>query len=118
MQGLPGAAPKKKTIWQIKTLRLPHQDEASEADAKETTEADVKETTDASETLGNPDSESETDEMEMTDVSEVSKMPEETASDTAEEDGASLQGLSLSILGDSLSTYEGWIPGECTNFSL
>ena len=53
------------------------------------------------------------DETEMTDVSEKS---EETASETAEENSAPLQGLSLSILGDSLSTYEGWIPGECTNF--
>ena len=27
-----------------------------------------------------------------------------------------LEGMSLSILGDSISTFDGWIPGECTVF--
>ncbi len=111
--GAAGCGAEEKDNMADKNASAATQDEASEADAKETTEADVKETIGTSETLENPDSESETDEAEMTDVSEKS---EETASETAEENSAPLQGLSLSILGDSLSTYEGWIPGECTNF--
>ncbi len=111
--GAAGCGAEEKDNMADKNASAATQDEASEADAKETTEADVKETIGTSETLENPDSESETDETEMTDVSEKS---EETASETAEENSAPLQGLSLSILGDSLSTYEGWIPGECTNF--
>ena len=34
----------------------------------------------------------------------------------SDEETASLEGVTLSRLGDSLSTYEGWLPGECTNF--
>lgn len=41
-------------------------------------------------------------DTEMTDVSDVELVQ--------------LEGLTLSILGDSLSTYEGWIPEECTVF--
>lgn len=41
-------------------------------------------------------------EIEMTDMSETGTVQ--------------LEGITLSILGDSLSTFEGWIPGECTNF--
>jgi len=111
--GAAGCGAEEKDNMADKNASCATQDEVPEANAKETTEADVKETIGTSETLENPDSESETDETEMTDVSEKS---EETASETAEENSAPLQGLSLSILGDSLSTYEGWIPGECTNF--
>lgn len=34
----------------------------------------------------------------------------------AEEESIVLEGMSLSILGDSISTFEGWIPAECTIF--
>lgn len=50
----------------------------------------------------------ETETKEVTNVSETAE--------TSDGENTSLQGLSLSILGDSLSTYEGWIPSECTNF--
>lgn len=33
-----------------------------------------------------------------------------------EEESVVLEGMSLSILGDSISTFEGWIPAECTIF--
>lgn len=60
------------------------------------------------------------EETEMSDVSdteEESDSPsEESRTDMTEEGSTSLQGLDFSILGDSLSTYEGWIPDECTNF--
>ena len=39
---------------------------------------------------------------------------EQPASETAEE--VLLKGLGLSILGDSISTFDGWIPGECVVF--
>lgn len=56
----------------------------------------------------------EMQEMEMTDVSEMAEASGTT--EVSDGENVSLQGLSLSILGDSLSTYEGWIPSECTNF--
>lgn len=36
--------------------------------------------------------------------------------DASEMEAVDLEGTALSILGDSLSTFEGWIPNECTNF--
>ncbi len=53
------------------------------------------------------------DGEKTTDVSDSAETSGKTGVETDEK---SFQGLSLSILGDSLSTYEGWIPNECTNF--
>lgn len=63
----------------------------------------TEETTDSSESAG------------ASQEQEAEKEDSET-SEAAEGEGSSLHGLNLSILGDSLSTYEEWIPGECTNF--
>ncbi len=56
-------------------------------------------TEDASNAMADEESEKDAEMTEVSDAGDVS-----------------LEGVTLSILGDSLSTYEGWIPGECTVF--
>ena len=65
----------------------------------------------------------ETDNVaDANDVADEDNMADEDAekeidlTDVSEMRAVQLEGVKLSILGDSLSTFEGWIPGECTNF--
>lgn len=75
---------------------------SGDAAVEESTETDTASDADVT---ANGENASETegeDGTEMTNVSGVEKIE--------------LEGATLSILGDSLSTFEGWIPNECTNF--
>ncbi|MBD5504968.1 MAG: SGNH/GDSL hydrolase family protein [Lachnospiraceae bacterium] len=87
--------------------------EATEKDAEEA--ADVQESMDnMSEKSGNSDGKSEAGQAEA-------------SAETPVDEPVSLEGLGISILGDSISTYDGWIPegfgvfypfdGELTNVS-
>lgn len=72
------------------------------------------------------DTESERDSEELEDADGDSAAAQEGSADGSGEDaseeeqllaqGIQLEGMSLSILGDSISTFDGWIPGECTVF--
>lgn len=73
-------------------------DAVEDADSKTDTETDANAAADEN---SGADIDEEKD-IEMTGVSDVEPVQ--------------LEGVTLSILGDSLSTYEGWIPEECTVF--
>lgn len=69
------------------------------------------------------DTEDEKDSVELADNGgDNSAARKDSAGENISDEGQQpaqsiqLEGMSLSILGDSISTFDGWIPGECTVF--
>lgn len=90
---------------------------AGQGDDAKAVEEKTTETSEDEKTLPESGTEAGNDMTSMPDVSETAEAADNTDTpETAGAEGRSFQGLSLSILGDSLSTYEGWIPNECTDF--